>query len=418
MTGLINAAAGRPFRAFIIVGEESGDQLGAGLMRALREKLGGNVEFHGTGGVRMEAAGLRPLFSIGEVDVIGLTGVIVRLRRILRRIREAADAAIATDPDVLILVDSPEFTHRVARIVRRRAPHIPIIDYVSPSVWAWRSARARKMVPHIDQVLALLPFEPEVYVRLGGPPCVYVGHPLLEKIGVLRPAPGERRPIGADGRPPVLLVLPGSRHGEIKRLTAPFGKALAQIVERHGPVEAILPAVPHLVDEIRRRVADWPVKPTIVEGEAAKLAAFRRANAALAASGTVSLELALSGVPMVIAYRVERYLRSFRWMIKVPSIVLANVVMGDLVIPEYLDADCTPERLASAVLPLLRDSPERARQLEAFSRLDEIMAFDLGQPTHRAAELILEFTAKATRPPPPRLASPGAEPQPRSATGA
>ncbi len=406
----------RPLRVFILVGEESGDQLGVGLMQALREKLGGRVEFEGTGGSRMAAAGLRPLFSLGEVDVIGISAIVTRLRRILRRIREAADAAIAADPDVLILVDSPEFTHRVARIVRRRAPSIPIIDYVSPSVWAWRSGRARAMLPHIDLVLALLPFEPDVYVRLGGPPCVYVGHPLLEKVPLLRPGDGERRPLRGNGEPPVLLILPGSRMSEIKRLMEPFGATLARIVAAEGPVEAILPAVPHLVGEVRKRVADWPVKPTIVEGEPAKLAAFRRAHAALAASGTVSLELALSGVPTVIAYRIERYLRPFRWMVKVPSIVLANLVLGERVIPEFLDADSTPEALAAALAPLLRGGPERAQQTEAFGRLDTVMAFDRGRPTMRAAELVLDFVDRGPRRQPLRLGA-AREAQPRSASG-
>ncbi len=391
MTGATRA--GRPLTISLVAGEESGDQLGSALMQALSRQLGDNLRFHGLGGPRMAAAGLPNEFGMGEIAIIGFTTVVRRLPQILSRIRDTAESIVQADPDVLVIIDSPEFTHRVARIVRRRSPWIPIVDFVSPSVWAWRPGRARAMLDYVDHVLAVLPFEPDVYVRLGGPACTYVGHPLIEKVGVLRPAPGERVPLEAAERP-VLLVLPGSRFNEIKRHMEPFGEALAGIVARYGPVEAILPAVGHLSAEIRARVRDWPVQPTIVEGEAGKLAGFRRAHAALAASGTVTLELALAGVPMVVAYRVERMLQPFRRLVRVPSVVLANVVMGDIVIPEYLNRDSAPDRLADAVVPLLRPTPARDRQVKAFERLDRLMAFDNGSPTVRAAQLIVDLVRR------------------------
>jgi lipid-A-disaccharide synthase len=359
-------------------------------MAALKELRKGEVRFVGTGGSRMEAAGLDPLLRPGEVDLIGFTGLISRLPQILGRIRGVAQAAIAAAPDVLVLVDSPEFSHRVARIVRRERPGIPIINYVSPSVWAWRSARAKRMSPYIDHVLALLPFEPAVYRRLGGPPCTYVGHPLLERLPLLRPKPGERTSLEAAERPR-LLLLPGSRRAEIKRLMDPFGEVLALVTERMGPVDAVLPAVPHLADDIRGRADNWPVKPTIVEGETAKYAAFRTAHAALAASGTVSLELALSGIPTVVTYRIELVVRPFKWMLRVPSVVLANVVLGDRVIPELLDGRSKPERLAGELMPLLMPGAARERQLQAFDELDSIMAFDGKVPSICAAEIILDL---------------------------
>ncbi len=384
------AGQGRPFTVFIIVAEESGDQLGARLMANLRELREG-IRFVGTGGSRMEAAGLKPLMGPGEVDLIGLSGLINKIPQIIRRIREIAAAAIAANPDVLVLVDSPEFSHRVAKIVREKSPHIPIINYVSPSLWAWRPSRAKRMLSHIDHVLALLPFEPAVYERLGGPPCVYVGHPLLEKLPLLRPAAGERKPI-SDVERPRLLLLPGSRRAEVKRMMVVFGDVLRLVTEQFGPVEALLPAVPHLADDIRERVRNWPVQPTIVEGEEAKYAAFRSAHAAIAASGTVSLELALSGIPTVVTYRVETILRPFKWTLRIPSVVLANVVLSDHIVPELLDGKGTPERLTAELVPLLRESPARARQLAAFRRLDDIMAFEGGVPSRRAAELILELS--------------------------
>ena len=189
------------------------------------------------------------------------------------------------------------------------------------------------MARFVNQVLCILPFEPEVHRRLGGPPTTYVGHPLIERLATLRPLPGERAPLGA-GRRPVLLVLPGSRRSEIGRLMQRFGDTIGLVrSNRFGPVELILPAVPHLAAEIRQRVTAWPVQPTIVEGEAATHAAFRRAHAALAASGTVTLELALSGVPMVVAYRVDIFLRTFKAFLQADSIVLPNLIVGSNVIP-------------------------------------------------------------------------------------
>ncbi|MCW5696623.1 MAG: lipid-A-disaccharide synthase [Bauldia sp.] len=384
------AGRDRPFTAFLVVGEASGDELGAGLMRGLKEVLGGNVRFIGAGGIQMEREGLKSAFPFGDMAIMGFFNVALRLRRILRRIQEAADVAIREKPDVVILVDSPEFTQRVGIAVRKKDPTIPIIRYVSPTVWAWRVGRAKAMVGEVDYVLGLLPFEPELYVKLGGPPCYYVGHPQLERVPHVRPRPGDRPPVEAVERP-VLLVLPGSRLNEVKKLMKPFGEALKLIVDRHGPVEAILPAVPHLADEIRKRVSDWPVQPTIVVGGEGKDLAFRRAHAALACSGTVSLELALGGIPTVIAYRLEFILRPFKRMLKIPTIVLANVVLGEQVVPEFLDGKSSPERLAEAVLPLLRDTPERRRQVEAFARLDDLMAFEEGPPTVRAAEMILQL---------------------------
>jgi lipid-A-disaccharide synthase len=241
----------------------------------------------------------------------------------------------------------------------------------------------------VDRLLAILPFEPAVHRRLGGPPTTYVGHPLLQRLPDLRPAAGERAPLQA-GVAPVLLVLPGSRRSEIRRLMPVFGDTVARLVAERGPVEVVLPAVPRLAAEIRAAAAAWPVKPAIVEGEQAAYAAFRRAHAALAASGTVTLELALSGVPMVVAYRLDVFLRTFKGMLKAHSIVLANLILGENVIPEFLDADANPERLARMLSPLLADTPDRARQLAAFSQLAALMALESGTPSERAAAIVMD----------------------------
>jgi lipid-A-disaccharide synthase len=237
-------------------------------------------------------------------------------------------------------------------------------------------------------VLALLPFEPEAHRRLGGPPCTYVGHPLIERLDELRPAHGERRPIGER---PVLLVLPGSRRTEISRLMQPFGEAVAKIAEARPDVEVLLPAVRHLGEEIAVRVATWKRQPRLVFGEAEKFAAFRRAHAALAASGTVTLELALSGVPMVVAYRVDPVARYFKRFLTVPSIVLANLVLGENAVPEFLDDDGAPDVLARETLALLSDTEKRRAQVVALQRVDEAMALPDGeQPSDKAAAIVIE----------------------------
>jgi lipid-A-disaccharide synthase len=389
-------------RLFLVAGEESGDQLGAALVRSLRILSPRPIVLAGVGGERLRAAGLATLFPLEDIAVMGMTEVIGRLPTLIERIRQSVEAAIAARPDVVVLVDSPDFTHRVGRRIRKLAPEIPIVGYVSPSVWAWRQGRARKMARFVDRLLAILPFEPAVHARLGGPPCTYVGHPLLESIGALRPAEGERKPLGSG--PPVLLVLPGSRRSEVKRLLDDFGTTVAMVVDRIGPCEVLLPAVPHLADEIAHRTRSWSVAPRILLGEAEKHAAFRRAHAALAASGTVSLELALAGVPMVVAYRLDpvyRTLKQFNRVLrfaKVNSMVLPNIIIGENAVPEFLDDAAAPRELAAALSALLTEGPQRAAQRAAFSRLDIAMQLPDGRPPSvSAAEAVLEVIA-ARRP--------------------
>ncbi|MGE0035918.1 MAG: lipid-A-disaccharide synthase [Xanthobacteraceae bacterium] len=392
----VAAAVGAPrvLNVFLVAGEESGDRLGTALMRALKQRTGGHIRFAGVGGHGMEAEGLTSLFPIEELSIIGFTAIARRLPAILRRIRETVATAVAQRPDVLVIIDSPEFTQRVARRVRDAAPAIPIVDYVSPSVWAWRPGRARKMRGYVDHVLALLPFEPDVHRRLGGPPCSYVGHPLIEEVAELRPNAEEaRRRLTA---PPVLLVLPGSRSGEIQHLTATFGETVARVADRVGALDVVLPTTSRLAERVTEKTASWSVKPRIVVDGAEKRAAFRIARAALAKSGTVTLELALAGVPMVTAYKVSGLETLIGRPIKnrLPSVILANLVLGENVVPEFLQEDCTPENLANALVPLLDETSERQRQVEAFSRLDDIMQIGTSAPALRAAEIVLDVAAR------------------------
>ncbi len=374
---------------FLIAGEKSGDELGAHLIDALRKLTAGGLRLSGVGGGAMQARGFESLFAMADISVMGFLPVIANLPTLLRRIRQTANAVVDTQPDVLVLIDAPDFTHRVARLVRARAPHIAVVDYVSPTVWAWRPGRAKKMRAYVDHVLALLPFEPEAHRRLGGPACTYVGHPLIERLDVLRAGPGEAG-VSVDG-PPRLVVLPGSRRSEVSRLMGIFGEAVGLIADKVGALDVVLPAVPHLEATIRAASASWPVRPRIVLGEAAKFAAFRQARAALAASGTVTLELALAHTPMAVAYKVspvEAFLA--RRLVTAQSIVLPNLILGENFIPEFLQEACEPQPIADAIIGLLGDGADRDRQMAGFARLDAAMALSGGEaPSSRAAKTVL-----------------------------
>jgi lipid-A-disaccharide synthase len=388
----------KPLDVFMVAGESSADDLGARFMRSLSALV--PVSFRGVGGPRMNAAGLASLYPAQGLTSIGIATVLVRLPLLLRRLRETVDAIVAAPPDVLVLIDAPDFTHRVAHRVRRRLPHLPIVKYVSPSVWAWRPGRARTMRRSIDLLLALLPFEPEVHQQLGGPDCVYVGHSLLEHLADLRPSADEERLRAAS--PPLVLALPGSRAQEVERLAAMFGETLGMVAAKSGPIDVVVPAVPHLVARLSELTSRWPIRARIVIDEAEKYAAFRRARAALAASGTVTLELALAGVPTVAAYRINaleglifRAVRRMNPVSRIRSIILANLVLDEWAIPEFVQSQCTAENLAAALIDILGDTPGRQHQIEAFRRLETIMGAGGASPSERAAQAVLDLVGRS-----------------------
>ena len=386
-----HAISHREFRFFLVAGEHSGDALGAKLMEAINKRLRGRARYLGVGGELMEKQGLISQFPLAEVAVMGPLSVLPRLPRLIQRISGTAKAAIAGEPDAVVIIDSPEFTHRVAKKVRRKRPDIPIVNYVSPQVWAWRPGRAARMRWYIDHTMALLPFEPEAYARLNGPPCTYVGHPLIEQIGAFKgadPLPLALK-LGLDLSRPIVLVMPGSRKSEVSRLMAPFGETVRRLAERVGPVQVLLPAVATVRDEISRHLPDWKGPVHIIEGEEDKLRAYGLAHAALTASGTATLELALAGTPAVVAYRVDAIASRLRFLLNVPSIVLANLVLGENVYPEFIQEQAEPHSLAAALLPLLSDTPERRRQVAKLAATAERMEIRGQSPSERAAEIVL-----------------------------
>jgi len=388
------SAHGRDVSLFIVAGEHSGDALGAKLMAALNQGRGGRVRYLGVGGPQMAAQGLVSLFPLEDVAVMGPVAIAARFPQILSRVYRTVSAAATAEPDAVIIIDSPEFTHPIARRIRRRCPDIPIIDYVSPSVWAWRPGRARKMREYIDHVLALWPFEPDAHKRLGGPPCSFVGHPLIERhpwIASLDPAPlAERLALAKDT--PVLVVLPGSRSSEVSRMMPPFGEALAVLLARGRRFDVVMPVMPSVRPLIEQHLKAWPHQPHLIEGEEDKFRAFKLAKVALAASGTVTLELALAGTPMVVGYKVDAIIAPvLRRLVIAPSVVLPNLVLGEKVFPEFHQENCTASNFADALEPLLADSPQRSRQLGALARIPAALQVVGHAPSEAAANIVLEY---------------------------
>jgi len=389
----LRGVARRELKVFIIAGEHSGDALGGRLMAEINKQTHGNVRYLGVGGEKMSDAGLVSQFALEEVAVMGPMSILPHLPRIVRRVYQTVDAALAADPHVVVIIDSPEFTHPIAKRIRRKRPDIPIVDYVSPSVWAWRPGRAKRMRAYVDHILALLPFEPEAHQRLGGPACSYVGHPLIERkawLDALDPAPLALS-LRLDGLTPVVVVLPGSRKSEVARLFATFRKAIDLVSSWERAPTLIIPTVPSVRSLVEREIANWPVKVHLIEGEDDKFRAFKLADVALAASGTVTLELALAGTPAVVGYRVDQMAAQLKFLLKTPSIVLANLIAGQNIYPELIQERCTPVLLARALAPLLSDTPERQVQQHGLSKIARMMSTPGTTPSGAAAEIVLRY---------------------------
>jgi len=393
-TGAVPATT-PPLNIFLVAGEHSGDALGAKLIAALKARYAGALRFSGVGGEEMAHEGFSSLFPIEDVAVMGPLSILPKLPRIIRRVHQTVSAAIAFKPDIVVIIDSPEFTHPIAKRIRKRAPDIPIVDYVSPSVWAWRPGRAKKMRAYVDHVLALLPFEPEAHARLGGPPCTYVGHSLAERIDEIQGADGAALAARLRLAPekPLLLVLPGSRTSEVTRLIDIFGDVVGRTEAAAGPLEVVIPAVRHVRELIVEKTSGWAVKPHILDGAEDKYAAMRLARAALAASGTVTLELAIAGTPAVVAYRTDALSGKLMFLIKVSSVVLANLVIGKNVYPEFLQDNCTAEKISTVLVPLFGDTEARRAQLEGLALTPERLRPPASSPSLAAADTVLRVLA-------------------------
>lgn len=375
----------------ILAGEVSGDLLGAGMASEIRRQAGGSVEFVGVGGPALAAEGLTSFFDFDDIAIMGISAVIGRLPLLLRRIRETAEMLVTARPDVLVIVDSPGFTHRVAKRVRKALPDLPVVQYVSPTVWAWKEYRAAKMTAFVDHVLAILPFEPEAMQRLGGPETTYVGHrlrtlPAMLDIRAAQAARGDR------SSERTVLLMPGSRATEVSRLLPVFGETVAILASR-GSYKFVLPAVPSQERRIRAGTANWTVRPEIVTGDEAKWRAFAEADAALAAAGTVLFELALAGIPTIAGYKTDIFIRMMLNRIRTWSAVLPNLVAGYPVFPEFYDEFLRPEMLARIIERLAGDTPQRTAMLAGCSDVYDRMSTE--RPANEvAAEIVLGYAQR------------------------
>lgn len=376
-------------KLFLIAGEPSGDALGAALMAGVKA-LVPDVTFAGVGGPLMEAEGLKSLFSMEDLSVMGLLEVLPKYAHLKRRIRETAEAVITAEPDALITIDSPDFCLRVAALVRASRPGQKTIHYVAPTVWAWRPGRAAKMAPLIDHVLALFPFEPP-FMEAAGMGCTFVGHPVVAQP---RATPAEAaafregHAIGPDQ--PLLLCLPGSRQGEVTRLLPRFAQAIGALHDRHPGLRVVLPTVRGVAPLVRETTARWPQPPLVLEGATDKRAAFAAATLALAASGTVSLELAANRVPMAIAHDFNRLTW---WLMKraalIDTVTLVNIVAETRAVPEFLGPACQPGPIAEALDRLVTDPSARAAQIAAADLTMERLGQGGEAPGLRAARAVL-----------------------------
>ncbi len=385
---------------YVIAGEPSGDLLGGRLMAGLKARTFGAVRFAGIGGEAMRAEGLTSLFPMAELTVMGLVEVVPRIPRILRRVRETLADIEAKRPDAIVTIDSWGFTGRIQKGCQQRFPHIPRIHYVAPMVWAWKPERAKKLAGVLDLLMTLLPFEPEWFER-EGLRSVHVGHPVIES--------GAERGDGAAFRTrhqiaahaPVLLALPGSRQSETGRLLPVFAQTLALLARDHPDLVVVAPTVETVADKVRAAAAAWPLRTIVVDNRAEKYDAFAAGTAALAASGTVALELALAGLPTVITYRVAP-LTAFvatRFMgLKIKWATLVNMVLDRAVMPEFLQDRCRPELIAPAVAGLLDDAEVRAaRQAEMREGMHRL-GYGGPSPSDRAAATVLDYIAERRKP--------------------
>ena len=378
---------------FVIAAEPSGDALGAALIGALRRRTQGRVRVEGVGGERMAEAGVQSLFPLDDLAVIGIAEVLPRAPLILRRVREAVAAVQRAQPDAVVTIDSSGFSWRIAHGLRRRGERLPLIHYVAPMVWAWRAGRARRMARWYDHLMALLPFEPPYFKRVGLS-CAWVGHPVVES-GAERGDGGRFRAMhGLAADDLLLTVLPGSRAGEVHRLLPVFGAALERLQHRIGGFGVVVPTMATVASAVAEGVRAWPGAPIVVHAPQAKYDAFAASRAALAASGTVALELAMARLPMAVAYRLNPLTEAvLARVLKVRQVNLVNLVLGRPLVEELLGPACTPEGLAQAVEHLVRDEEVRARHLAGYDEAMRRLGAGSVPPSLRAADEVLAIVA-------------------------
>ena len=384
----------RPLTVMLVAAEASGDALGAGLARALKARLGDGVRFVGVGGSRMAAEGVDSPFDIASLSILGIFEAVAAYRTVVRRVADTAALAAREKPDVAVLIDSWGFTLRVAQALRKASPDLPLVKYVGPQVWATRPGRAKTLAASVDHLLSIHSFDAP-WFEAEGLKTTFVGNPALAK-DFSRADPARlRAAIGAGAGDDILLVLPGSRPAEIKLVMPVFEAAVKRLKAGRPTLHVVIPAAGTVLESVRAKVAGWPFRAHVIEDEQLKDDAFVAGTVALACSGTVTTELALAGAPMVVAYRIGAASYAILKLIfKSPWVTMFNIAAKDFVAPEFLQAECTPDRLAAAVAERLDDPALRARQTAAQNAALEVMGRGGPDPSEKAADTLLALLAE------------------------
>ena len=372
---------------YMIAGEPSGDLLGGSLMAALRARTGDAIRFAGVGGPKMIGQGLTSLFPMTELAVFGLAEILPKLAHLKRRGEETVADIARLKPDLLVTIDAPGFALRVSERVVPLG--VPRIHYVAPSVWAWKPGRAAKIAKFLDHLMALLPFEPPYFTK-EGLACSFVGHPAIEGKAGTGDGAAFRARHGIDPERRILVMLPGSRTGEIDRMLPVFLEAARRLQRGRGVFTVVVPVPAYLAGKVRAGLTNSGLDCVLIEGEAEKFDAFAAAELALAKSGTVTLELALSGVPTVIAYRINRLTHFIAVRMTFGKYAgLPNVILDRPLMPELLQYDCTPDRLVAELARLLDDPAARQAQLEGGREIRRMLSPEGMTPSEAAADVVL-----------------------------
>lgn len=381
-------------KIYLIAGEPSGDLLGSRLMRAMKKETNGVVEFYGLGGDTMEREGLKPLFDISDLAIMGIMEIIPSIPKILRHIKTTINDILRVRPDAVITIDSWSFSARIHQALRKKKTGIPQIHYVAPQVWAWKKKRAKTMYKYIDHLLTLFPYEPKYFTPYKLP-TDFIGHPVIESEAVHGDAKAFHKKFNVSFGKRIIAILPGSRHTEVSRLLPVFLEAADKIYAENPDVCFVIPTVQTVSSAVKLMAEKSKLPIIITETESDRYNAFKASTAAIAASGTVALELAILDVPHIVAYKVSAFsaflLRRF---LKIQFVNLSNILLGREIVPELLQERCVSGNIKSYIDQILRRGDLLERQNEGFKKVREVLGFGEQTPSETAAQIVLKIVAE------------------------